>query len=335
MPGNLGGFIVVKLEKTVMVLIVVSILVAATFTLGCTSTVKQYNIATGGTSGTYYPIGIGIAQAAAANSSIGYNITVEATGASVYNCRLLSNNTADFALIQNDVAYAAVNGQRDFTSGNLTMIKGVASLYPETIQVFTLNSSGIKSIYDLKGKRVSLGDKGSGSWFDAIDILKAYNLTENDVQNVGAVKVAQAGEMMKNNQLDAAFWTGGAPTGAITELATTSDIYLVPISGAERSALIASSPFFQNQTLPANVYRGITGETETVTVMAILVVRQDIPEQDVYSLLKAMYDGSQPINKYPHAVAPNIIKQNGLVGMPIPLHSGAQKYFTEQGIKAP
>ena len=189
-----------KAQKIVMALIVVSVLVMVAFTLGCTTptptaqpgnqtgtptvapTFKQYTIATGGVSGTYYPIGSGIAQSAN-NASTGYNMSIEATGASVMNCRLLSDKSVDFAAIQNDVAYAAVNGERDFsTSGNLSMIKGVACLYPETIQIITLNSSGIKNVSDLKGKSVVMGDRGSGSWFNALEILKAYNLTENDVR---------------------------------------------------------------------------------------------------------------------------------------------------------
>ncbi|CAJ38067.1 TAXI family TRAP transporter solute-binding subunit [Methanocella arvoryzae] len=318
-------------KKIVSVLVVLSVLLLSAVSLGCTTPVKQYTIATGGVAGTYYPIGSGIAQAAN-NASTGYNMAIEATGASVVNCRLLSNQSVDFATIQNDVAYAAVRGERDFeASGSLTMIKGVACLYPETIQIITLNSSGIKSVSDLKGKRVVMGDRGSGSWFNALEILNAYNLTENDVQP-SSVKLAQAAEMMKNDQVDAAFWTGGAPTAAISELATTNDIYIVPISGPERDALMAASPFYASQTLPAGTYRSVDHDTETVTIMAMLVAHQDIPEDDVYNLLKAMYDSSNPISSYPHAVAKQITRENALKGMSIELHPGAKKYFDEQNI---
>lgn len=339
----------VKHEKVMIVLMVISIILVAAFTFGCTATVtptnqtgnatpnlptRQYSIATGGVAGTYYPIGTGIAYAVN-NASAGMVMSVESTGASVANCRLLQNKSVDFALVQTDVAYSAVNGQRDFTSqGKLSNIQGVACLYPETIQIITLANSGIKSVTDLKGKNVVMGDRGSGSWFNALDILTAYNLTENDVKP-SAVKLAQAAEMMKNGQVDAAFWTGGAPTAAITDLATTSDIYIVPIDGAARSKLMNMSSFYARYTLPANTYRGITAPTETITVMSMLVVNKDISTDDVYNLCKAMYDGSNAINKYPHSVAKNITKTNALIGMSVPLHPGAQKYFTEQGIKAP
>ena len=325
----------VKHEKILMVLIVISILVLASFALGCTSTTTKYTMATGGLGGTYYPIGVGISQAAN-NDSKTFSISVEATEASIANCNLLEKKGVDFALIQNDVAYAALNSQRNFTGKPaLTMIKGVACLYPETIQLFTLNESGIKNVTDLKGKRVIMGDKGSGSWFNAVEILKAYGLNESDVTNPGAVAVATACEMMKNGQVDAAFWTGGAPTSAITELDVTHDVYLVPITGTERDALIASSPFYAKQTLAAGTYSGITWPTETVSIMAMLVAHQDVPTQDVYDLLKAMYDGSHPINNYTNAVAKKIVKTNAMNGMSIPLHPGAKKYFDEQGIKTP
>lgn len=323
----------VKHDK-IMVLIVLSILVVAALALGCTQAAKQYTIATGTVTGTYYPIGIGIAQAAN-NGSTGFNMSVEATGASVANCRLLQNRSVDFALVQTDVAYSAVNGQRDFTTqGKLGNIEGVACLYPETIQIITLANSGIKNVADLKGRNVVMGDRGSGSWFNAIQILTAYGLNESDVKP-SATKLAQAAEMMKNGQVDAAFWTGGAPTGAITDLATTNDIYIVPISGTARDSLMNVSSFYAKYTLPANTYRGLTSPTETVTVMSMLVVNKDVTTDEVYTLCKAMYDSNNAINKYPHAVAKNITKTNALIGMSVPLHPGAKKYFDEQGIKAP
>jgi uncharacterized protein len=342
----------VKHEKVIMVLMVMSILLVAALALGCTATVsptvsptnqtatptvlptRQYSIATGGVAGTYYPIGTGIAYAVN-NASAGMVMTVESTGASVANCRLLQNKSVDFALVQTDVASSAVNGKRDFTSeGKLSNIQGVACLYPETIQLITLANSGIKSVSDLKGKNVVMGDRGSGSWYNAIDILAAYGLNESDVKP-SATKLAQAAEMMKNGQVDAAFWTGGAPTAAITDLATTNDIYIVPIAGAPREALLNLSSFYAKYTLPANTYRSVTAPTDTVTVMSMLVVNKDISVDDVYNLCKAMYDSNNAINKYPHAVAKNITKTNALVGMSVPLHPGAQKYFDEQGIKAP
>jgi hypothetical protein len=319
-----------KINKSIMVLLVVFLIVVSLSLAGCTTSgTKQYTIATGGTTGTYYPIGEGIAQSVK-DKNLGFNITVESTGASVANCKLLANNSVDFALVQNDVAFAAVNGTRDFSSGSINNIECVACLYPETIQVVTLESTNIKSITDLKGKKVVMGDNGSGSWFNALEILAAYGLAENDVQPQ-FVNISQAADMLKSGQVDAVFWTGGAPTAPISQLASTNDIYIVPINGSERTALLKKSPFYSNETLKSGTYNNLNENIETVSVMAMLVASRDVPTDDVYNLLKAIYDPNAPL-KNSTAMAGMITKENGLKGMSISLHPGARKYFEEQGI---
>jgi TRAP transporter TAXI family solute receptor len=323
----------IKFNKVAGVLIVVAILLLSALTLGCTqSASKQYKMATGGASGTYYPIGVGIMQTVN-NASIGMNLTVETSGASVANARQVNSKQDDFAFIQNDVAYSAYNGVRDFaTEGAKKNITGLAVLYPETIQVIVMKSSGINSIADLKGKKVVVGDRGSGSEYNALEILAAYGLSKDDITEDYS-KLAQAADLLRNGQADAAFWTGGAPTSAIIDLASTHEINLVPISGTQRDALMANSSFYQRETLPAGTYKGINGTVETVSVMSMLIANSDVPETDVYNLLKAMYDPNAPL-KNSHAKAGLIKKETALKGMSIPLHPGAKKYFDEQGIKA-
>jgi len=333
---------------------VMSILIVAALTYGCATVTptaqpgnqtasptaapsggtKQYTIGTGGLGGTYYIIGTGLCYSVN-NASVGVFMTPETSGASVANCQNLQNHSVDYALIQTDVGYSAANGIKNFAAqGNLSNIEGVAVLYPETIQIITLANSGIKTVSDLKGKNVVIGDRGSGTWYDALDILAAYGLNESDIKE-SSVKLAQAAEMIQNGQVDAAFWTGGAPTAAITQFATTSDIFIVPISGDARDRLMNASSFFKAYTLPGNTYRGVTNATETVTVMSMLVVNKDVPTDDVYNLCKAMYEGKVPITSISHPLAKNITKTTALDGMTVPLHPGAKKYFDEQGIKAP
>lgn len=333
----------VKIGK-IQILLITLILVVAISALGCTSPapqvnnttitpgpMKQYTMATGGVSGTYYPVGGGIAQTVN-NASLGYQMNVESTGASVQNCRLVNSKQDDFAIVQNDVAYSAVNGLVDFAAeGKLTNIEGVATLYPETIQCYALKSSGIKSISDLKGKRVVVGDKGSGSEYNALQILAAYNLTKNDI-TVDNSKISSASDLMKNGQADAAFFTGGAPTAAISELALTQDITIVPISGTQRDSLMSTSPFYAKDTLKAGTYKGVDQDVETVSVMAMIVVNKNVSSDDVYKLLKSIYDPNAFVKKSHQRVA-NITAQNGLMGMSIPLNAGAKKYFDELGIK--
>ncbi len=326
------------------VILVISILLASAWSFGCTSPagtditnasastgpVRQYTMATGGMSGTYYPVGGGIANTVN-NASLGFQVTPESTQASVANCRFVQSRKDDFGIVQNDVAWAAYNGQQDFTSeGNLTNIEGVASLYPETIQCYALASSGIKTIKDLKGKRVVVGDKGSGSEFNALQILAAYGLTKDDVVEDYS-KISGAADLIKNGQADAAFFTGGAPTAGISDLAYSNPIVIVPIDGAERDALMNMSPFYARDTVKAGAYTGVDRDVETVSVMAMIIVNKDVPEDDVYNLLKAMYDPNS-LMRNSHARVANITAADGLKGMSIPLHPGAQKYFDELGI---
>jgi TRAP transporter TAXI family solute receptor len=337
----------VKISNCLKVILVISILLTSAWALGCTSPevspgtnitnasttvgpMRQYTMATGGTSGTYYPVGGGIANTVN-NASLGFQITPESTQASVANCRFVQSKTDDFAIVQNDVAYAAINGQQDFASeGNLTNIEGVASLYPETIQCYALKSSGINSIADLKGKRVVVGDKGSGSEFNALQILAAYGLTKDDVIEDYS-KISGASDLIKNGQADAAFFTGGAPTAGISDLAYSNPIVIVPIAGAEREALMNMSPFYAKDTIKAGTYPGVDQDVETVSVMAMIIVNKDVPQDDVYNLLKAIYEPDSLLRKS-HARVANITPADGLKGMSIPLNPGAKKYFDELGI---
>lgn len=318
------------IKKSTMVLLIAFLIVASTCIAGCTTNgTKQYTMATGGTTGTYFPVGNGIAQSVK-DKNLNFNITIESTGASVANCKLLANKSVNFALVQNDVAFAAVNGTRDFSSGAIKNIEGVTCLYPETIQVVTLKSSNINNITDLKGKKVVMGDNGSGSWFNAVEILSVYSLTENDVQPQ-FVNLSQATDMLKNGQIDAVFWTGGVPTAPISNLSSTNDIYIVPITGAERNTLLNKSSFYSNETIKAGTYNNLNENIETVSVMAMLVADKDVPTDDVYNLLVAMYTPNSHV-KNSTKMAEMITKENGLRAMSIPLHPGAKKYFQEQGM---
>lgn len=336
-----------KIANYTKVILIASILLVSIWALGCTSPavtpgnntsvsatpgpIKQYTIATGGVSGTYYPVGGGIAQTVN-NASLGYQLNVESTGASVQNCRLVNQKKDDFAIVQNDVAYSAVNGLVDFAAeGKLASIEGVCTLYPETIQCYALKSSGIKSIADLKGKRVVVGDKGSGSEYNALQILAAYNLSKTDVV-VDNSKISQASELLKNGQADAAFFTGGAPTSGISDLAFTNPVVIVPIDGSQRDYLMNQSPFYAKDTLKAGTYNGMDSDVQTVSVMAMIIVNKDVSSDDVYNMLKSIYSPNA-ILKSSHKRVENITAQDGLKGMSIPLNAGAKKYFDELGVK--
>jgi uncharacterized protein len=332
-----------KLSKLCILSILV-VLVSA-FTFGCTTPttspgtnatatprpVAQYTLLTGGTSGTYYPIGTSIANIVN-NASVGMKITAVTTGASVENCRRIASKEDNFATVQNDVMFAAYNGNKLFNASSKNL-RAVAALYPETIQVIVLKDSNIKSISDLKGKRVIVGAAGSGSEFNALEILAIYGINKSDI-TVDNNALGTATDRLKNGQADAAFWSGGAPTAGITNLATSKDVRILPISGTEVDKLINQSPFYIKTTLPATMYKGMDAPVETVQVIAWLITYEDMSSDDVYNLLKTMYSNNETL-KNSHAMATYITPEYGYTGITIPMHPGATKYFSEKGIKAP
>lgn len=328
-----------------MCILTILVVLVSAFTFGCTSPttspganatatpkpVAQYTLLTGGTTGTYYPIGTSIASIVN-NASVGMKLTTVTTGASVENCRRIASKEDNFATVQNDVALAAYSGTKLFNTSSKNL-RGICALYPETIQVIVLKDSGIKSISDLKGKRVIVGAAGSGSEFNALEILAAYGINKSDIV-VDNNALGTATDRLKNGQADAAFWSGGAPTAGVTNLATSKDVRILPISGPEADKLINQSPFYTKKTLPADMYKGMDAPVETLDVIAWLITYEDMSSDDVYNLLSTMYNNTETL-KNSHAMAGSIKPEYAYTGMTIPMHPGATKYFNEKGIKAP
>ena len=226
----------------------------------------------------------------------------------------------------------AWNGTRSFeTDGKITSFRTVAGLYAEAVQLVTTNPD-IKTVADLKDKKVSIGAPGSGVYFNAIDILTAAGLTEQDIkpqyQNFD-----QSAEGLKDGKIDAAFIVAGAPTPAITELCMTKDTArIVPIDGAIAETLMKSNTFYSVYKIPANSYANQTEEVATVTVKATLIVDADASEDDVYNITKAIFDNIDGI-KAEHAKGAELTLENATEGLTVPFHAGAAKYFKEKGIE--
>ncbi len=289
----------------------------------------SFSMATGGTTGTYYPLGTAIAQVI---SQYTKNVKVEArsTGASVANINLLKDGQADMAFVQNDIAFYAYNGVEVFNGKKVDNIAGMMALYPEHIQIVTLADSGINSVADLKGKRVAVGAAGSGVEANAKQILEAYGLSFDDLALADHVSFKDAVQKLKNNQLDAAFLTAGYPTAAVNELAASKAIKLIPIDDEHAKALKAKYPFYVQDIIPAGTYKGVDQDVKTVAVKAILIVRKDIPADVVYNMLQAIFAHTDEIAKA-HAKGAMINLDNAVDGMSIPWHPGAKKFFEEKG----
>jgi len=289
---------------------------------------SQLIVVTGGTGGTYYPLGGGMADHITKNAGI--TATAQSTGASAENVRLLRDKQAEIAFIQNDIAEYAVNGTAMFEQdGKIDAFQALGSLYDETIQIVVASDSNINSVADLKGKRVSVGAPGSGTEMNAQQILEAYGLKFDDTQ-LQRLSFADSAKAIQDGQLDAAFQTAGTPTAAITELAATTGVKIIPIDADKIDAIIAKYPFYVKTVIPGNTYSTVPNEVATVSVKSMLVIRADLSEDLVYNVTKAIFENT---DKLGHAKAKEIKVENALAGVSIPVHPGAKKYFDEKGVK--
>ncbi|MBQ5418613.1 MAG: TAXI family TRAP transporter solute-binding subunit [Selenomonas sp.] len=305
-------------------------MVAMTVALvGCgsdTAEKKFLNIGTGGTAGTYYPIGGAMAEIL--NKDIqGMNASAQSTGASVANINMLKDGSVDLAIVQNDITYYAANGVEMFKDKKVDGLKGIATLYPETCQAVTLDSSGIKSIADLKGKKVAVGAAGSGVEANARQIMEAYGITYNDIQ-VQYLSFAEAANALKDGNIDAAFLTAGYPTSAIQDIASQHKVRLLPVEADKADALIAKYPFYTKTVIPAGTYAGFNEEVPAVSVMAMLVANDKVDDKLGYALTKALFSNLDRLHAA-HAAAKAIVKEKAMEGMSLPMNAGAEKFFKE------
>lgn len=283
------------------------------------------NIATGGTAGTYFPLGGALSEIWNKNIP-GVNSTAQSTGASVANINLMKENKADIIFVQNDIVYYAANGVELFED-KYEDIRGLATLYPETVQLVTLANKGINSIADLKGKRVAVGAAGSGAEANARQILNAAGITYDDL-TAQYLSFAEAANNLKDGNIDAAFLTAGFPTAAVTDIAAQHDLKLISLDEELVKKLTTDYPYYTEIVIPAGTYKGVDEDINTVAVQAMLAVRSDMDEELAYNLIKTMYDNLDRI-KAAHSVGEIIKPETGTEGMPVDLHPGAQKYFDE------
>ncbi len=287
----------------------------------------KMTMGTGGTSGTYYAFG-GVLGQYIKNHG-GVDVNVVSTDGSKANIQSIDSGDYQLGTVQSDVMAYAWNGTNSFAEeGAIKTFRVVGGLYAEAVQLVTMNPE-IKSVADLAGKSVSIGAPGSGVYFNAIDVLAAAGLTENDI-NAQYQSFADSAEALKDGKIEAAFIVAGAPTPAITELATTASAYLVPIDGEIADAVMASCPYYTKYTIPAGTYPGQDADVETVTVKATLIVSADADEETVYNLTKAIFDNAEAIAAE-NAKGAELSLDNATSGMTAPFHKGAAKYFAEKG----
>ncbi|MDR1935384.1 MAG: TAXI family TRAP transporter solute-binding subunit [Candidatus Accumulibacter sp.] len=292
---------------------------------------KDYvSIATGGTSGTYYPIGGAIAQAVSKSDAV--QATAETGNASVANLNLLGKGEIEVAFAQNDTAFWAYNGQQMFKEP-IKNLRAVAALYPEHIQVILAKDAKIAGVADLKGKRVSVGAAGSGTEADALAIFEIAKLTSDDMK-IDRLDFGQTTNRFKDNQIDVGFVVAGFPTASVMDLTTTKDVGLLSFSDDFLAQLTKAFPYFVSSVIPAKTYRGVDQDTKTPAVVAILVTHEKVPENVIYEFVKNMYGNLDAIHAS-HATAKQITLESALSGITVPVHAGAAKFYKEKGLTVP
>jgi len=308
-----------------------TIALAVAGSVGTAQAQQFFRIGTGGTAGTYYPVGGMIANAVSEPGKL--IATAVASNGSVANINGILGGSLEAGFTQSDVAYWAYTGTGTFEgkpkAENLRLI---ATLYPESIHLVTRKGSGIKSVADLRGKRVSMDEPGSGTLVDVRLILGAYGMTDKDIK-AEYLKPNQAGDKIRDGGLDAFFFVGGAPAGAIAELASSGEgIELVPLVGPEIDKLRSEQEFFTPDTIAAGMYQNV-GETKTISVNAQMVTSAKLPDETIYNITKALYSPeTRKVLDNGHAKGKLITKENAVKGAGIPFHPGAEKFYKEAGL---
>lgn len=292
-----------------------------------------FGIATGGTGGTYYPLGGMLAQLISNTAELEgrrLSATAETGSASVANAKLLGRGEIETAFVAADILDAAYKGTNQFEGEQLTNLRALGALYPETVQMVVRTGSGIGGFADIKGKSVSSGSPGSGQWQLLGDLLEVHGLERSDV-NEDFSSFAQAVDKIKDGHLDSTLITAGTPTASVTDLANSHDIRIVPLTGPEIDALRERQPYYAKFTLAADVYRGQTEAVDTLAVMAVWATHDGVPEDIAYAVTKALYENTEILGQV-HPKGREISLETAMQSVSIPLHPGAERYFREKGI---
>lgn len=290
------------------------------------------SIATGGTGGTYYPLGGGLAELISQYID-GYSAVAEVTGASVENSGLVSRGDSDIALALADTVVQAYRGTDSFEGRQLSNLRALGSMYPNAVQIVTFADSEISSLSDLVGMRVSVGAPGSGTEVSAQTILNANGVTYDDIdeQRLNFNETANA---LRDGQIDAGFWSVGPPTSSILDLATSRDIRILSLSAEEVANIQAADDVFATYTMPAGTYPGQDEAVTTVGTPNVLIVAAEMDEQLAYDVVRTMFARIDELREI-HPAANNTTVEFSLGATPIPLHPGALRYYQEIGADVP
>lgn len=293
---------------------------------------KFITIGTGGQTGVYYVVGQSICQLVNRDTPKTHiKCNAPSTGASVANLNAIAAKEQDMGIAQSDWQYHAYNGSSSFENKKNDKIRAVFSLHPEPFTVMARDDSGINSFDDLKGKRVNVGDPGSGTRATMNVILAAKKWTDKDFKVASELKPAEMASVMCDNNLDAITYNVGHPNGALKEAAASCNAHLVPVTGPEIDKLVADHSYYAKATIPAGLYKGSDKPVETFGVYATLVTSADVEADKVYAVVKAVFDNFDRFKRLHPAFAN--LKEEEMIknALSAPLHEGAVRYYKERG----
>ena len=292
-----------------------------------------FGIATGGTGGTYYPLGGMLAQLISNTVEIDgkkLSATAETGNASVANATLLGREGIESAFVAADILDAAFKGEKQFDGKAIKNLRALGALYPETVQLVVRANSGINTFQDIKGKSVSSGSPGSGQWQLLGDLLTVYGMDRKDVSEDYS-SFSQSVEKIKDGNLDASLITAGTPTASVMELANHHNIKIVPLTGAPIAKLREVQPYYAETVLPANTYEGQTEDVKTIAVRAIWATHDKLDDNVAYEIVKSLYENTETLAKV-HVKGKEIDLKTALESVSIPIHPGAERYYREKGL---
>ncbi|HMN92968.1 MAG TPA: TAXI family TRAP transporter solute-binding subunit [Hydrogenophaga sp.] len=294
---------------------------------------KFMTIGTGGVTGVYYPVGGAICRLVnMGRAQHGFRCTVESTGGSVANINTIRAGDLDFGVAQSDWNHHGHKGTSSFQqAGAFTDLRSVFSLHPEPFTVLARADANIRSFNDLKGKRVNVGNPGSGTRASMEQLMAAMNWNMSDFRLAAELRADEHGPALCDNRIDAFFYGVGHPSANIMDPVTTCGAKLVPITGPAVDKLVADNPFYAKANIPGGMYRGNDQPTPTYGVVATLVTSAKVPDEQVYTLVKAVFDNFDQFKRLHPALAElnpeNMVKD----GLSAPLHPGAARFYREKG----
>ena len=310
----------------------VALIVALGLALSAPQAMAKQDILFGGAAitGVYYQVALQISNMMNKHAGGEYNYIGRPTGGSVFNINALDRGAFDFAVAQSDRNFQGYKGTADWEGKPVTGLRSVFSMHPETVMLVTRKDAGINSVADLKGKRVNIGNPGSGQRGNAEDVLRMYGLDFTKDFTTEALQQAEASRALVDQKIDAFFYTVGNPSAAIEEPAQSVDLDMIPINSDAIKAFVAEHPYYIMTSIPAGTYRGIDKDIETYAVTATVVTNESVSEQVVYDMVKTVFENLDEL-RASHAAFRNLKTEEMLQGLSAPLHPGAEKYYKEKG----